>query len=284
MHRSTFLIVTGLLLSTTPLLLSQDLKQFYVAVSVEGIFLRDSEVKPQEVDSFVAVCEKHGVKLTIGAVPHRLVEDQNKNGGMAASLKKYRRRGHLIAMNGYKFQCSRCGQLTHEYYCTTDSVMLPDELESRELAEGKGWLERAIDSTVTTYIAPGTDDGTSPQTQRILRTLGFREISSDSIDTPMFKDTVGYIPRPFDLIRDLQDSTFASTLAQAKREFVSAASHSNYFSFAAHDDGTRKNYHHAIALKWVDEFLSFIESFPHLEVHYVTAQNLRKEWFAPSPH
>ena len=177
-------------LFTTPIMQSQDLKPFYVVVSVEGIFLRDSEVKPQEVDSFVAVCEKHGVKLTIGVVPHRLVEDQNKNGEMVAALKKYLRRGHLIAMNGYKFQCSRCGQTTHEYYCTTDSVMLPVELESRELGEGKAWLEKALDNNVSTYIGPGTDDGMSPQTHIIVRNLGFRWIREDSSDTPFFRDTV----------------------------------------------------------------------------------------------
>ena len=277
-------IAIVLWLFTTPILLSQGLKPFYVAVSVEGIFLRDSEVKPQEADSFVAMCEKHGVKLTIGVVPHRLVEDQNKNGEMATSLKKFLRQGHLIAMNGYKYQCSRCGRTTHEYYCTRDSIVLPEELESRELAEGKGWLEKATDVAITTYIGPGTDNATSPQTHTIVRKLGFQWISDDSIDTPFFRDTVGYIPKPFNYTQNLQDSTYSEVLERAKRDFVSAVGRTNYFSFAADDDVTRKNYNHAIVLKWTDEFLSFIESFPHLEVHYVTARDLRKEWFARSPH
>ena len=258
---------------------AQELKPIYVTIRIDDIFMRESPITRQEVDGFVEVCENHGAKVTLAVIPHRLVEDQNKNGEMVEALKRFVKRGHMIAMHSYKHQCSQCGSTGHEYNCTTDSITLSFELESRELAEGKQWLEAAIGRIVTTYVCAGTDDPLHPQTLGSVKNLGFRWIADSKIHQPDFRDSLSFVPSGVDYTWNLQDSTYTSMLEKAKADFASAVAKGNYFSFLAHDHFTRKNYNHGIALQWTAEFLAFINSYPHVAVHYATIDALRKEWF-----
>lgn len=275
--------VVGVSLLVCGILPAQELQPIYVAIRIDGIFMRESPITPQEVDGFVEVCESYGAKVMLAVIPHRLVEDQNKNGEMIQALKRFAKRGHTIAMHSYKHQCSQCGSTGHEYNCSTDSITLPFELEARELAEGRQWLEAAIGKGVTSYVCSGSDDPLHPQTLGIVKNLGFRWIADNKIQSPDFRDTLSFAPGGADYTWNMQDSTYASMLEKAKTDFVHAVAKGNYFSFAAHDHFTRKNYNNGIALKWTAEFLAFIDSFPQIVVRFVTIDDLKKEWFKQRP-
>ena len=257
---------------------AQEPKPIYVSIRVDDIFMRESPVLPQEVDGFIQVCERHGAKVVLAVIPHRLVEDQNKNGEMVTALKRFVKGGHGIAMHSYKHQCSQCGNTGHEYNCSTDSITLPFELEARELAEGKQWLEATIGQPVLSYVCAGSDDPRNQQTLGIVKNLGIRLIADSKIHVPEFRDTISFVPSGLDYTWDIQDSTYASALAQAKSDFAEAVSKGNYFPFVAHDHFTRKAYNNGITLKWTSEFLTFINSYPGVKVHYVTFEELKDEW------
>lgn len=275
--------IIGVSLFLCCLLSAQEAKPVYVTIRIDDIFMRQSPITPQEVDAFVETCESHGAKVMLAVIPHRLVEDQNKNGEMVKALKRFVKRGHMIAMHSYKHQCSRCGKTGHEYNCATDSITLPFELEARELAEGKQWLEAAIDKKVTSYVCAGIDDPLHPQTLGIVKNLGFRWIADNKIQLPAFHDTLSFAPSGADYTWNLQDSSYTPMLEKAKADFVTAVARGNYFSFIAHDHFTRKNYNNGIVLKWTADFLAFIDSFPHIAVHYVTLDEFKKERFAQEP-
>jgi hypothetical protein len=273
----------SLLFFACSVLNGQELKPMYVTIRVDDIFMRESPITPQEVDGFVEVCESHGAKVMLAVIPHRLVEDQNRNGEMLKALKRFVKRGHMIAMHSYKHQCSQCGNTGHEYNCSTDNLTLPFELEARELAEGKQWLEAAIGNGVTTYVCAGSDDPLHPQTLGIVKNLGFRWMANSRILMPQFGDTLSFFPSGVDYTWDMQDSTYAPMMEKAKADFANAAATGNFFSILAHDHFTRRGYNNGIALKWTAEFLAFIDSFPHVAVHYVTIDDLKKEWFLQKP-
>lgn len=271
----------GLWMHTFPTECPQEIKTVYVTVRVENIFMRNSSITPPEVDGFVDRCEKHGAKVMLSVVPHRLVEDQNKDGEMARALKRFIKHGHMVIMQSYKQQCSRCGSADHEYNCSADSVALPYSLEARELDEGKHWLEAAIDTSVRAFVSAGTDGQLFPQTVGILKHLGFRWIANNDVLLPEFSDTLSYFPSGMDYTRNLQDSTYARMLEKAKADFARAVASGNFFPLLVRDDFTRRNYNQGIAVKWIDEFLSFVDSFPHIAVRYVTVDDFQSEWFAP---
>jgi peptidoglycan/xylan/chitin deacetylase (PgdA/CDA1 family) len=278
-----FMRVIGVSLLVCGVLRAQELKPIYVTIRIDDIFLRESPIIPQEVDGFVEMCESHSAKVMLAVIPHRLVEDQNKNGEMVKALKRFVKRGHMIAMHSYKHQCSQCGNTAHEYNCSTDSITLPFELEARELAEGKQWLEAAIGKVVASYVCAGTDDPLHPQTLGIVKNLGFRWIADNKIHLPDFRDTLSFAPSGADYTWNIQDSAYTPMLEKAKADFVNAVAKGNYFSFVANDHFTRKNYNNGIVLKWTAEFLAFIDSFPHVAVHYVTIDDLKEEWSPQRP-
>lgn len=260
---------------------SGSVKTVYVALRVDDIFMSESPIKPQDIDSFIETCEKHGAKVMLAVIPHRLVETQNSNGEMAKALRRFTRRGHQVSLHSYNHRCSLCGSTGHEYNCDSMKTMVSREQEERELREGKRLLEEATGKAVTTFVGAGTDDQLHPQTYSILKALGISWVTHDSVLVPKFRDTVSFVPNLEDYTWDLKDSTYGDAMSTAKADFVKAIQRGNYFSVCFHDHFTRKNFHGGIVPRWTDELLSYLTSYPGVRIHFVTIDDLRKEWFAP---
>jgi peptidoglycan/xylan/chitin deacetylase (PgdA/CDA1 family) len=259
---------------------SQHVETIYVALRVDDIFMSESPIKPQEIDAFIEICEKHGAKVMLAVIPHRLIEPQNSDGEMAKALRRVARRGHQVSLHSYTHRCSLCGSTGHEYNCDSMKTMISRAQEERELRKGKRLLEDATGKSVTTFVGAGTDDQLHPQTFSILKDPCISWVTLDSVVVPQFRDTVSFVPNLDDYTWDLRDSTYGQSMSKAKADFVKAIQRGNYFSICFDDHFTRKNFNGGIVLRWTDELLGYVTSYPGVRIHFVTIDDLKKEWFA----
>jgi hypothetical protein len=70
-------------------------------------------------------------------------------------------------------------------------------------------------------------------------------------------------------------------LSKAKADFVRAIQRGNYFSVCFHDHFTPKNFNGSIVLRWTDDLLGYLTSYPGVRIRFVTIDDLKKGWFAP---
>jgi len=251
----------------------------YVTIRVDDVFMRESSLKPQEIDGFIDVCEKHGARVMLAVIPHRLLEAQNQDGAMAATLKRVVGRGHMVSMHGFKHQCSLCGSTGHEYDCSSRNTLVPYQQELDELRQGKELLEKTTGKKVTTYVSPGTDDQLNPQTRAILKTLGITWVTDSLQQIPTLREEFSLAPDMAEYTWDLSDSTYERSMKTAVTDFERAVQRGNYFGFALHDHFTRGAFRNGIVLRWTDEFLSRIERTPGIRIRYVTLDDVDFGWF-----
>jgi predicted deacetylase len=242
--------------------------------------MRESPLKPQEIDQFIDVCEKHGAKVMLAVIPHRLLEPQNQDGLMAAALKRLVGRGHMVSMHGFNHQCSVCGSTGHEFDCATRNMLIPYQQELDDLRLGKELLEKTTGKKVTAYVSPGSDDQLNPQTKTILKKLGFTWVTDSLVQLPAIRDEFSGAPDVGEYTWDLSDSTYQTSMKTAEADFARASQRGNYFGFALHDHFTRGAFRNGIVLRWTDEFLSRIERIPGISVRYITLDDVDINWFS----
>jgi predicted deacetylase len=273
---ATFILLLFSLLPT----LAQQNKTVYVTVRVDDVFMRESSLKPQEIDGFIDVCEKHGARVMLAVIPHRLLEVQNQDGAMAATLKRVVGRGHMVSMHGFKHLCSLCGSTGHEFDCAAQKTLIPYEQELEELSQGKELLEKITGKKVITYVSPGSDDQLNPQTKEILKKLGFSWVTDTLVRVPTMDNEISRAPDVGEFTWDLSDSTYEGSMKIAVSDFERAVQRANYFGFALHDHFTRGAFRNGIVLRWTDEFLSRIERTPGVRIRYVTLDDIDISWFS----
>jgi len=271
----TFILLFFSLLSAV----AQENKTVYVTIRVDDIFMRESPLKPQEIDGFIEVCEKHGARVMLAVIPHRLLEAQNQDGAMAATLRRVVGRGHMVSMHGFKHQCSLCGSTGHEFDCAAQKTLIAYEQEINELRKGKELLEKTTGTKVTTYVSPGTDDQLNPQTKGILKQLGVTWVTDSLVQIPTARDGWSHVPDVGEYTWDLSDSTYETGMKSAMTDFGRAIQRGNYFGFALHDHFTRAAFRNGIVLRWTDEFLSRIERTPGTRIRYITLDDVDFGWF-----
>ena len=269
-----------LFLFSLPCTVAQENKIIYVTIRVDDVFMRESSLKPQEIDGFINVCEKHNARVMLAVIPHRLMEPQNQDGTMAAALRRLVGRGHMVSMHGFKHQCSLCGSTGHEFDCATRKTLVPYQQELDELRQAKELLEETTGKKVTTYVSPGTDDQLNPQTKRILKSLGFSWVTDSLVQVPTSRDGFCHAPDVGEYTWDLSDSTYESGLKTAKADFERAIQQGSYFGFALHDHFTRWAFRNGIVIRWTDEFLSLIERIPGITIRYITLDDVDVSWFS----
>lgn len=272
----TFILLFFSLLSAV----AQENKTVYVTIRVDDVFMRESTLKPQEIDRFIEACEKHGAPVMLAVIPHRLMEPQNQDGAMAATLKRLVGRGHMVSMHGFKHQCSLCGSTGHEYDCSVRNTLIAYQQELDELRQGKELLEKTTGKKVTTYVSPGTDDQLNVQTRAILKTLGITWVTDSLQQVPTLREEFSLAPDMAEYTWDLIDSTYENSMRSAEADFARAVKRGNYFAFAFHDHFTRWAFRNGIVVRWTDEFLSRIEQTQGIKIRYVTLDDVDLSWFS----
>jgi peptidoglycan/xylan/chitin deacetylase (PgdA/CDA1 family) len=247
----------------------------FVTLRVDDVFMSESPIQPQEIDSFLTVLEAHGARLQLAVIPHRLLEPANANGRMAKDLRRLVERGHMVSLHGWNHRHEPTGNTGAEFQDPATGAWVPFGEHLRKTRLGKELLEQTTGKPVTAYVSPGSDDQLDPQNVRVIRELGIRWLSKPDIREPEFTDTLWYVPELRDYTWALEESTYAAAMDSARAGFLRTAARSRFFGLLFHDHFTRWGWRKGIVTRWIDEFLKWMEGRPEYEIRYVTLEGLR---------
>lgn len=251
----------------------------FVALRVDDVFMSDTQIQPQEIDSFLTVAESHGARLQLAVIPHRLLESANAGGGMARDLRRFVERGHRVSLHGWNHRHAPTGNTGAEFQDPASGEWVPYETQLAQLRRGKELLESVTGKPVTAYVSPGSDDQLHPQNVRVIRELRIRWLTDPAYTEPAFTDSLWYAPDARDYAWALEAATFAAAMDSAKSGFLRAASQGRYFGMVFHDHFTRWGWREGIVARWLDAFLSWLAALPEYRVRYVTLDEVRPSDF-----
>lgn len=250
------------------------LRPIYVSLRTDDIFMSQTPVQPQEIDSLMAVVERHGAKMQFAVIPSRLIEPQNADGQMAETLRKYLRRGHMVSQHGWTHRHAPTGNTGGEFQNPVTGEWVPYDTVMKYTRFGKELLEQTLGIPVTTYVSPGNDDQLHPLNLRVLRELGFTWVTGVGNVVPIRTDSICYLPDMQEFTWALSDSTYESALAKVKADFIKTISRSDHWAHCYHDHFTRYAWNNGIVARWTDELLTWIEHFPGITIKYITVNDL----------
>ena len=260
-------------------------RDIYVFIRVDDLFMRESPIKPQELDAFLAVLEKHGGRAVLSTIPARLVQKTNKGGQMAAKIREFARRGHQIAQHGFNHQCPFSGRTDHEFYVPGVQGYTREQRFAK-IREGRQMLEAVLGQKVVTYVAPGGDGKYMGDDEKELLRLGYIEIPRAISPSP----SQGGNPLEFDqtashgLCMDAPEFTWGLTgenykeMMEAAQKNFRKAAESGQMEWSAkfHDHFTRSGYNNGIVIRWLDEFLTWLDAQKDVQIRYTTFEEYYK--------
>lgn len=245
-----------------------------VMIRVDDVFMHDTEVKPQEIDSFLAVADRFGAKVELSVIPQRLTAANNADGQMAVSLRGYVARGHDVSQHGWNHRNARTGDTGSEFYDPDTGTWSHPDTIGAHLARGKRVLEAATGLEMIKYVSPGRDPQLAPQNLAAVRPLGLRWLTHDSLRVPTWTDSLRYVPSATDYTWALADSSYRSTLEQAKADARQAIDRGDgFFLVIFHDHFTRYAWNDGATVRWLGDLLAWIEEQP-VVVDYATVRDL----------
>jgi len=250
------------------------LRTIYVSLRTDDIFMSQTPVQPQEIDSLMAVVERHRAKMQFAVIPSRLIEPQNADGQMAETLRKYLRRGHMVSQHGWTHRHAPTGNTGGEFQNPVTGEWVPYDTVMKYTRFGKELLEQTLGIPVTTYVSPGNDDQLHPLNLRVLRELGFTWVTGVGNVVPIRTDSICYLPDMQEFTWALADSTYERALERAKADFIKTISRSDHWAHCYHDHFTRFAWNNGIVARWTDELLTWIEHFPGITIKYITVNDL----------
>lgn len=246
-----------------------DPKEILVFIRVDDLFSVRSEIKPQEMDAFLKVLEKHGAHAVLSTIPMRFLQKTNADGLMTDQIRDYVRRGHQIAQHGMDHRCPFSGRNDHEFY-TPDVKGYSRDEKLRIIAEGHKIVEAAAGRKVITYVGPGSDGTYMAEDVPEFLKMGF--ITRPDLDEPTTAAKVGcaLLMAGDDYTWAITEETYKQRMDDAKASFLANAAVSNMWSVKYHDPFTRAAYANAITMRWTEEFLTWLEAQPGYRIKYVT--------------
>lgn len=274
----TFFIMCSLLSALSDTLSSKTTeREITVFIRVDDIFMRESKITPQEIDSFLEIAEKHNAHVILATIPARLMQLTNHNGKMAQQLRDYANRGHQISQHGYNHICPFTSTTNWEFYTPNIKGYTHEQMIAK-ITEGKHLLEAAIGRKVTNYVGPGSDNTyVVDRDDDSIREIGFVWLSDPKTSKPYFKDNKGYFFSLNDYCWALTEENYKKNMDEAKEDFKKAIEKEDFWGFLFHDHFTRKNYNNGITLKWFDEFLTWMESQKGIKIKYSTLDEYYKK-------
>ncbi len=238
------------LLSFAPPASAQD--SLLLVVRVDDILSRSS-IASRSLVPFEAAVEARGGKVTWAVIPGRLTESQNRDGVLAAELRKTIDRGHEVSLHGFSHICQRCRQSSHEMWCTTHQSAFTPLQQSKLLDDGLAILQDKVGVRPTSFVPPGyVADST---TYRLLGEKGMPWISTAG------EDGAGLHPSLFNVVRSedfnwaIDADNYAERLTDVLADVRTRAPQQGHYVLVLHDPFTRPGYANGISTRWVGEVL-----------------------------
>jgi hypothetical protein len=185
----------------------------------------------------------------------------------------------MLSLHGWNHRHQPTGNTGQEFQDSRSGDWLPYDTIVTELRRGKLLLEKIAGKAVTTYVSPGSDDQLHPINLKALYELHMRWVTVPKVSEPVWADSINSIPDMPEYTWAIDSITYAQMLDTAKTDFLRSIASSRYYSFCMHDHFTRYAWYNGILAHWVDEFLTWMELQPGIQIRYVTIEDLQPHYF-----
>ncbi len=251
--RLTFFLLC--VLSLVPTASAQD--SLLLVIRVDDILSRSS-VSPRSLVPFEAAVEARGGRVTWAVIPGRLTESQNRDGVLAAELRKTIERGHEVSLHGLTHICQRCGLSSHEMWCLTHQSAFTREQQAKLLDDGLAILQDKVGVRPTSFVPPGYHADST--TYQLLGEKGMSWISTAG------GDGAGLHPSVFNLVRSedfnwaIDTGSYAKRLTDVLADVRTLGREQGYYVFVLHDPFTRPGYANGLTMQWTGEVLDSLNA------------------------
>lgn len=218
-------------------------------IRIDDILSR-SVIEPRDIRTIEEVAEGRGARLTWAVIPHRLIEPQNADGTLANELAETTARGHEVALHGYLHICDRCGQSSHEMYCSRDDVPFTLAQQSKLIDDGHELLVDLASVSPRAFVPPGhVYDQT---TLDVLADRGYDVFSVPGHHADHIHPGVFNVEPSYEYTWALRPDSYRDALTSALADIREA---DGYFQLLMHDPFTRPGYENGLTLQWMGELL-----------------------------
>jgi len=260
---------------------SEEREERIVFIRVDNIFMRYTDIEPQEIDGFLNVVEEHDARAILSVIPARLRQGPNIDGKMSEQLLDYARRGHQIAQNGYDHICPFTENTSYEFYNPDVENGYSREERLSKIEEGKKMLEAVTGRKVVNFVGTGADHEYMPEEDLdALFDMGFIQFPSDrekGFDAEENK-LIGLRVASEEYTWGLTEENYDERMEQFQQDFLETAETEKKWSFHIHDHFTREAYNDGIVLKWMDEALDWLQNLEKYEIKHPTLEEYYRQY------
>ncbi len=241
--------------SLVPTVAAQD--SLLLVVRVDDILSRSS-VSPRSLVPFEAAVEARGGKVTWAVIPGRLTESQNRDGVLASELRQTIDRGHEVSLHGYSHICQRCGQSSHEMWCTTFQSAFTPLQQEKLLDDGLAILQDKVGVRPTSFVPPGyIADST---TYQLIGEKGMSWISTAGGDGADLHPSVFNLVRSEDFNWAISTTNYAQRLTDVLADVRTRGPEQGHYVLVLHDPFTRPGHANGLTMQWVGEVLDSLNA------------------------
>lgn len=247
-------------------------------IRVDDIYSRNVTY-PAGILPFQYAAEQRGAKVTWAVMPHRLIENMNLNGNLSAELRATIAAGHEISQHGYIHICQRCGQSSHEMYCTTQSYHYPYQNQMDLIRQGMELLRDSVGVAPVSFVPPGHQ--ADSVTYQVLLDSGFQYISTTgTTKRNIYKDLYNLAPHN-EYTWQITPEQYQSRLASALADIRSKAQSTGYYCLLLHDPFIRPAYQDSIVIRWTGELLDSVNAEYGSKIRYRTLSEAAASFRGP---
>lgn len=247
-------------------------------IRVDDIYSRNVTY-PAGILPFQHAAEQRGAKVTWAVMPHRLIENMNLNGNLSAELRATIAAGHEISQHGYIHICQRCGQSSHEMFCTTQSYHYPYQNQMDLIRQGMELLRDSVGVAPVSFVPPGHQ--ADSVTYQVLLDSSFQYIStSGTTKRNIYKDLYNLAPHN-EYTWQITPEQYQSRLVSALADIRSKAQSTGYYCLLLHDPFIRPAYQDSIVLRWTGELLDSVNAEYGSKIRYRTLSEAAASFRGP---
>lgn len=268
------ILLFTLILTTT--LFSQDSLVF--VIRVDDIYSRNTTY-PAGILPFQHAVEQRGGKVTWAVMPHRLIENMNLSGKLSAELRSTVLAGHEISQHGYIHICTRCGQTSHEMYCSAQSFHFNYQQQSDLVRQGLELLRDSVGVVPVSFVPPGHQ--ADSVTYQVLLDSGFQFLSSTvATKQNIYKNLYNLAPHN-EYTWQITPEQYRSNMTSALADIRVKAASQRYYCLLLHDPFIRPAYQDSIVLRWTGELLDSVNAEYGSKVRYRTLSQAATSFRGP---
>ncbi|MBN2355583.1 DUF2334 domain-containing protein [candidate division KSB1 bacterium] len=265
MYKSWIMMINWLLFAVLPIFAQNPL---IFIVRVDDILCRNTTILPRSIKPFETMVESKGAKVTWAVIPHRLVEEANRNGLLRQELLQSMQKGHEISQHGYNHICPVCGSSNHEMYCSSRKITISYAEQETLLGRGSEILLDSLNLVPASFVPPG--HSADQTTYTLLADKNFHVLSTTTTTKSFIRPGLYNLSPHGEFTWALKADTYDAKLAQVLHDIRNRGDVDGYYCLLLHDYFIRQGYENGIVIRWVGEMLDSLNTTYGSNIQYLT--------------